>query len=247
MNKDQLFGSVAEFYEYSMRNNCDYSGWAKYVTDIIKKANPSAKTGLDVACGSGFFTRALKKVGYDVTGIDIQPEMLTAAKNECSKERLNLTFMLGDMTNLKVFNKVDFITVINDGINCLPSEKLIKAFKSMANALKKGGILHFDVSSEYKLKQVIANNTFCEDDDEYSYIWFNALYEDRVEMDMSVFLKRGEHYVKKESTLTEYIHTDSVLENALEQAGFKVLFKQGDMNGEFSKTSERLNLTAVKL
>ena len=117
----------------------------------------------------------------------------------------------------------------------------------MANALKKGGILHFDVSSEYKLKQVIANNTFCEDDDEYSYIWFNALYEDRVEMDMSVFLKRGEHYVKKESTLTEYIHTDSVLENALEQAGFKVLFKHGDMNGEFSKTSERLNLTAVKL
>ena len=66
-------------------------------------------------------------------------------------------------------------------------------------------------------------------------------------MEMSVFLKRGEHYVKRESTLIEYIHTDSALENALEQAGFKVLLKHGDMNGEFNKNSERLNLTAVKL
>ena len=32
MEKTQLFASVAEFYDYSMRNNCAYEGWANYVT-----------------------------------------------------------------------------------------------------------------------------------------------------------------------------------------------------------------------
>ena len=131
MKQTQLFGSIAEFYEYSMKSNCDYSAWANYITQKIKNTCNSAKIGLDVACGSGYFTRALKKAGYSVTGIDIQPEMLTQANKECAKEKLVIPFTLGDMTNLRTFNKVDFITIINDGINCLSHAKLKKAFQSM--------------------------------------------------------------------------------------------------------------------
>jgi len=247
MEKTQLFGSVAEFYEYSMKLNCDYSSWADFVVNQIKKYSPSAKTGLDVACGSGYFTRALKRSGYDVTGIDLQPEMLTQAKKECVKSRLAIPFMQGDMTNLKTFSKVDFITVINDGINCLSGDKLVKAFKSMAKCLKKGGVLHFDVSSEYKLKNVIANNTFCEDDDDYAYIWFNTLLSDSVKMEMSVFLKQGECYIKRESLLIEYIHTLDQLSSALKESGFEIVATQGEMGKPLTDSCERINITAVKL
>ena len=126
MKHTQLFGSIAEFYEYSMKINCDYSAWANYVINKIKSYNANAKNGLDVACGSGYFTRALKRAGYSVTGVDIQPEMLTQANIECAKEKLAIPFMVGDMTKLKTFEKVDFITVINDGINCIAPEKLKK-------------------------------------------------------------------------------------------------------------------------
>lgn len=246
MEKTQLFASVAEFYDYSMRNNCDYEGWANYLLNKIKSVMPSAKQAIDLACGSGYFTRALKRAGYMVTGIDIAQEMLTSAQSITAREGLFIPYALGDMTALKVPKKVDFITAINDAVNCLPPEKLEKAFKSMANALKKGGVLHFDVSSEYKLRNIIANNTFCEDDDDYSYIWFNTPYEDKVVMEMSVFLRRGNGYIKKESVLTEYIHTKECLIKALENSGFEIIDIDGDM-GELSNTSQRLNFTAKRI
>ncbi|MBR3864262.1 MAG: class I SAM-dependent methyltransferase [Clostridia bacterium] len=245
MKNTPLFDSVAEFYDYSMRNNCDYEGWAQYVVNKIKTLSPNAKQGIDMACGSGYFTRAFKKAGFAVTGMDISAEMLTSAQNITAKEKAFIPYILGDMTSFKVMQKVDFITAINDAVNCLPPQNLQKAFKCMANALKKGGILHFDVSSEYKLKQVISNNTFCEDDDDYSYIWFNTPYDDKVVMEMSIFLKRGENYIKRESSLTEYIHTKENLILALEKSGFTVLDIDGDM-GELTANSQRLNITAKR-
>lgn len=246
MKKTQLFASIAEFYDYSMRNNCDYEGWATYVVNKIKEFYPSGKTCIDMACGSGYFTRSLKRAGYSVTGIDISPEMLTSAQQITAREGIFIPYMLGDMAALKFNGKVDFITAINDAVNCLPPSKLEKAFKSMGNIIKKGGILHFDVSSEYKLKNIISNNTFCEDDDDYSYIWFNTPYDDRVVMEMSVFLREKDKYIKRESVLTEYIHTRQSLESALINSGFTILSVDGDM-AEYKNDSHRINITAKKV
>lgn len=245
MKKTQLFASVAEFYDYSMVNNCDYEGWANYVTNKIKSLFSNGATGIDIACGSGYFTRALKKCGYNVCGMDISPEMLTSAQKITAKEGLFISYIVGDMTTFKFNAKVDFITAINDAINCLPPEKIVKTFKNFASILKRGGLLHFDVSSEYKLRNVIADNTFCEDDDDYSYIWFNKPYEDRVQMDMSVFLRENDKYIKRESQLIEFIHTKEFLQNALTEAGFKVLEVEGDM-GKYTETSHRIHFTAIK-
>ncbi|MBQ7408241.1 MAG: class I SAM-dependent methyltransferase [Clostridia bacterium] len=246
MQKTQLFAAVADFYDYSMRTNCDYSGWANYIVNQIKSTAPNAKSGLDVACGTGYFTRALKNAGYAVTGIDLSPEMLTSAQRITAKQNLFIPYMVGDMTNLKVHKKVDFITVVNDGINCIPTDKLQKVFKSFYSCLNKGGVLHFDVSSEYKLTKIIANNTFCEDDDDYSYIWFNTPYLDRVVMEMSVFLRNGDKYEKKESILTEYIHTIESLKNSLETCGFNLLQIKGELGEQLNELSHRINITAVK-
>ena len=245
MEKTHLFASIAEFYDYSMRNNCDYEGWANYLINLISKKVLNGSEGLDLGCGSGYFTRALKRAGYLVTGIDISSEMLTSAQNITAKENLFIPYMIGDITSLKFFKKVDFITAINDAFNCIPDEKLEKSFKIIASLLKPGGIFHFDVSSEYKLREIIANNTFCEDDDDYSYIWFNSLHSDRVIMDMSVFLRQGDRYIKRESTLTEFIHKKERLLYLLEKTGFSILQIDGDM-GEFNECSHRINITAKK-
>lgn len=247
MSKTQLFGAIAEFYEYSMRENCDYAGWADYVTGIVKQSVKGGAKGIDFACGSGYFTRALKRSGYSVTGVDISPEMLTSAQKITAKENLFVPYIKGDMTNFKPFEKADFITVINDGINCIEPDKLDKTFKNFSHIINKGGILHFDVSSVYKLKNIIGNNTFCEDDDDYSYIWFNELFQEKVVMDMSVFLKGEDgRFIKRESTLTEFLYDIKTLKNALENNNFEVFNISGDMGGQLNEKSERINITAVK-
>ena len=64
-------------------------------------------------------------------------------------------------------------------------------------------------------------------------------------MEMSVFLRENDKYIKRESQLTEYIHTREFLEQALIEAGFNVLEVDGDM-GEYTAMSHRINFTAIK-
>ncbi len=246
MQTFQLFSVISEFYEYSMKNNCDYYyKWAQYILNKIKSYT-NGKTGIDAACGSGFFTRAIKKAGYNVIGVDISEEMLNSAITECRKEGLSVTFLKGDISTLRSFEKNDFITVINDGINYLPPHKLNSAFKSFNKCLKRGGVLHFDISSPYKLTKLIGNETFCEDEEDYSYIWFNKLIQDRVEMDLSVFTKDGNHYIKKECSAVEYIHTPENITKLLTTNFFDVVSVEGNLGETLTKQSERINITAIK-
>lgn len=243
--KSELFGAIADFYQSSMSASCDYAGWANYVVSRIREYS-RGKTGLDVACGSGQFTRALKKAGFNVSGVDISEQMLAAAQTESAKQRLVIPYILGDITKLKVNCKADFITAVNDGFNYLSQAELKKGFARMNACLKRGGVFMFDVSSEYKLKTVIANNTFFEDEPDYSYIWANELFSDRVEMSMSVFLRRGEHYIKREAEKTEYIHTEQAITEALTASGFAVEVIEGENGEKKHEKSERLNFIAIK-
>ena len=58
--------------------------------------------GVDIGCGNGYFTRALARAGYSVSGIDISPEMLNKAKALSLKEGICAEFLLGDITKLKL-------------------------------------------------------------------------------------------------------------------------------------------------
>lgn len=246
MQTFQLFSVISEFYEYSMKNNCDYYyKWAQYILDKLERYS-EGKTGIDAACGSGFFTRAIKKAGYNVTGVDISEEMLNSAVAECRKDGLSISFLKGDIAALHSFEKNDFITIINDGINYLSPHKLNSAFKCFNKCLKKGGVLHFDISSPYKLTKLIGNETFCEDEEDYSYIWFNRLLQDRVEMDLSVFIKDHDCYLKKECYSVEYIHTTEKLIELLTANEFNVVSVDGNLGEILTEQSDRINITAIK-
>lgn len=260
MKRMGLFGAIAEFYQQSMDSSCDYEAWADYVINRIKTYSPG-NCGIDVACGSGQFTRALKKAGFGVCGVDISDEMLIAAQKESAASGVFVQYIKGDITKLKFPHKADFITAINDAFNCLNGSDMKKAFSRLNSCLKKGGVLLFDVSSEYKLKNVIANNVFFEDEDDYAYIWTNKLFDDRVEMELTAFVRRKsfetalkkvssaevcELFEKKESALTEYIHTETEIVTALEECGFEIALTEGDAGAKKEPTSERLNFIARK-
>ena len=44
------------------------------------------------------------------------------------------------MSALKVFQRVDFVTIINDGVNYLTKDRLEKTFKSIYKCLSKDGL-----------------------------------------------------------------------------------------------------------
>ena len=73
--------------------------------------------------------------------------MLKTAKTKGIEQNLNIEYQKQDMKNLKTFEKVGFISVVNDGLNYISGNDLLKTFKSFNKCLVKGGFLIFDISS----------------------------------------------------------------------------------------------------
>ena len=64
----------------------------RFVEPVRERLPPGSKV-LDFGCGSGDITVSLKHAGFDVSGYDISPGMLEAARRRCSGEQIE--FVLG--------------------------------------------------------------------------------------------------------------------------------------------------------
>jgi len=235
------YSALGSAFEY-LNDDCGYEQWSQYLINKLKE-NGAGLTGVDVGCGNGYFTRALNKAGYAVTGVDISPQMLNTAVELARKEGVSAQFLLQDITRLKLNFKADFAIAVNDCLNYVPKEKLSKAFSKVYGCLKKGGIFIFDISSEHKLKDILGCNLFAEDREDISYIWFNALKEDRVEMDITVFTRRPDGaYDRADERQTQYIHGEAELVALLQTAGFEVA-TEGHLGGS---KEERINFICKK-
>ena len=234
------YTALAKFYEEIIYDD-NYKSWMEYLVKIVKD-NSLGKVGLDVACGSGILTRILKRNGFDVMGVDVSQEMLNVAQEKTYQEKLNIRYLKCDMKSLKALNKVDFITVINDGINYIESKFLLKTFKNFYNSLKKGGTLIFDVSSPYKLKKVLSNNAFGDDSDDLSYLWLNS-YDNKlnaVDISLSIFKKEGDRYIRYNESQIQYVHeVEDLIEN-ITKAGFTIVKICGGFGEELKENTERI-------
>lgn len=242
MTRGAMYSAIGGIFEY-LNSDCGYDEWSQYLIDRLSRLG-KFREGYDVGCGSGRFTRALRKAGYTVRGVDISGESLAAAAELARKEGLDIPFILGDARTLRLPHRTDFVTAINDCFNYIPPAEIKGAFRSVYSCLKKGGAFIFDVSSEKKLRETVGSNTFVKDLEEATVIWFNTLKEDRVEMEITLFSRNaGGTYSRSDERQTQYIHTEESLVSALKETGFSVL-TEGHLGGD---KSERINFLCKKL
>lgn len=113
----------------------------------IKKQLPRDRTLriLDVGCGAGFFSVLLAKEGYQVTGVDLTPDMVENARILASEEKTACEFLVMDAENLR-FEDESFDVVISRNLTwTLPDVK--RAYREWVRVLKKGGtLLNFDAN-----------------------------------------------------------------------------------------------------
>ena len=149
--------------------------------------------------------------------------MLSSAVEIDRREGVRAEFLYGDITKLKVIKKPDFIVAINDCLNYIPQAMLKTAFTKVHQNLKKGGVFIFDISSEEKLINDLGNNLFADDGEDITYLWFNSLNGDRVDMDITVFTRTADgKYTRADERQTQYIHSEKSVISALESVGFAV-------------------------
>jgi ubiquinone/menaquinone biosynthesis C-methylase UbiE len=116
----------------------DYAAEARRIRDLVRRFGPaSARTLLDVACGTGSHLRYLSR-WYDTVGLDVNLEMLQVARRKLPAVR----FVRGSMQNFRLPERFDVITCLFSAIGYVRSEAdLRRTLANFARHLHPGGIL----------------------------------------------------------------------------------------------------------
>jgi hypothetical protein len=109
--------------------------------------------------------------------------------------------------------------------------------------LNEGGILIFDINTEYKFQKKLDGNVYYQVDDDISYIWENRYNEKTkiCDFDMTFFIKQGILYNKSDEKVKERCYSTEELTVYLQTAGFKnIEIYNGFTFRKPLKTSERV-------
>ena len=179
---------------------------------------------LDLGCGTGSLTGLMARSGYDMIGIDNSGEMLQIAMNKRNASGLDILYLLQDMRGFELYGTVKAVISICDSMNYIMEyQELVEVFRLVNNYLDPKGVFIFDLNTEYKYRELLADNTFAEDREESSFIW-NNFYdeEDKVnEYDLTLFVKEGELYRKFEETHYQRAYGLDQIQQAIRDGGME--------------------------
>jgi len=134
----------------SMANKEKTAAQIKFIQKFISQKNRI----LDIGGGYGRITIPLAKMGYQIDGIDLSPNLLKEAKQQAKIANLKLAFKVGDMRNLP-YKDESFDIVIcmwSTFSYMLIKEDQIQAITEMYRILKKNGLIIINLPIDTKNK-----------------------------------------------------------------------------------------------
>lgn len=218
------YEGFAHLYD-TLTFDVDYENIADFLTHRLKANGITKGLVLDLACGTGTLTLALARKGYEMLGADASEDMLSVARQKQGAE--NILFLNQPMEEFELYGTVDAIVCVLDSINYLTEPgALEKTLALCANYLDPNGVLIFDVNSEYKFRQVLAQETYTYETDDIFYVWENDFDEESGLCNLYLtFFQQAENglYSRLDEVHTQRLYTDTHLQKALKEAGLKVI------------------------
>lgn len=237
------YNDFAYIYDRLMHSDVNYERIADYIENIFTRYGIEPELVCDLACGTGNVTIPLARRGYDMTGIDISEDMLNVARSK--SEGLDILYLNQNIANIDMYGTMGAFLCMIDGINYMITPKsLLKLFTRLKTCfMDPDALLIFDISSRYKLRSVIGNNTFIHSENDVFYSWQNAYYEKNSLSDMllNFFVKGSNGYERFEERHIQRAYSIRELTYMLKQAGFSMIDTYEAMTFDKpTKNSERI-------
>ena len=230
-----IYSSVAKVYDL-LNDEIDYSAWAGFIDSVIKKySTVPVKLMLDLGCGTGKMTFALRDRGYDMTGVDISPEMLAEAAEICRRKNIDdILWLCQDMTDFELYGTVDAAVCCLDGINHLTDAgEARKCLSLVHNYLVPDGLFIFDLTAPYKFENVYGENDYVLESDGVLLAWRNS-YNKKTKICDFFVSKFSENpdgtYTREDSGQRERCYTERSIKKLLSDTGFELLFISSEYN-----------------
>ena len=125
-----VFGAYSHYYDLLYEDK-NYSNEVEFVSSIIRRHAPGARTVLDLGCGTGIHACAFAREGYEVTGLDRSPDMLAKARERRNQVGSNgsgqVDFQQGDIRDFKLIHRFDVVVALFHVISYLPANADLEA------------------------------------------------------------------------------------------------------------------------
>ena len=118
---------------------------AEFINNLLHL--PTGARILDAPCGEGRITRELAAKGYQLVGVDIAEEFLAAARAAAKERNLTMDIEQADVRSLSFKEEFDAAICWGNSFGYFDEAGNAGLLKSLAQALKPGGRLVLDASS----------------------------------------------------------------------------------------------------
>ncbi|SYZ74628.1 Methyltransferase type 11 [Candidatus Zixiibacteriota bacterium] len=144
-----------------------YIDEGEFFIEKIKECSPGAKTLLNLGCGGGHLDSVLKRA-FDITGIDINPQMLLLAR----KLNPEVEYLLDDMRIARMNREFNAAIIHDASVHMETLEELKAAFLTAYMHLKKDGrlITYVEEWPEHFVQNRTVVENFKKDNIEVTYI-----------------------------------------------------------------------------
>ncbi|MEM2742063.1 MAG: class I SAM-dependent methyltransferase [Nitrososphaeria archaeon] len=141
-----------------------YNVWKSYALDAIKRGRlireivsefiriDGAKI-LDVGCGEGGISIALKEVALQVIGLDIDHLRVKRAKVRSTEEGVDVDFIVADGLHMPFKERFFDIVILSDIMEHVPSPKDL--IEESRRVLKTKGIIYLQAPNKFSPYQII--------------------------------------------------------------------------------------------
>lgn len=222
-----FYDALALHYD-QMQSDMDCNEVADYIVSLIEKHLPgkdlSELSVCDLGCGTGQVASILSTKAASVTGIDNAPGMLSVAADR--DPGMKVMWVIQDITDFNLPYRQDVILSLTDTLDHIMDEKALrKIFLNVKDKLEPSGLFIFDVITEHHLKDVLGDNIFYEDYDEFTLLWVNSYDEEnkinRAELTLFETEEDG-RYARYDGILEERFYPVDFFKEAAQEAGLSL-------------------------
>lgn len=225
------YASLAAVYDRLI--GLDYGERAEYLLSLFSLHHAPCGTLLDLACGTGSLTLELIRRGSDVIGVDGSEEMLALAAEKASAAGVSPLLLCQDMRQLDLYGTVEGAVCTLDGLNHLcRTAEIREVLHRLSLFIQPGGLFIFDVNTPYKHRQVLGDNAFVYEGEDFLCTWRNRLNERTCEVRMwlDIFFEEADgRYQRLEDEILERAYSLATWQSMLREADFTPLAVYGDM------------------
>jgi len=152
MPEEPIYNKISQAYKDSKL--LPYRSHVEAYTLFKLLGNIEGKSIIDFACGEGFYTRLLIKLGAkSVLGVDVSPKMIELAENEEYENPIGCEYLIADIGKMGELGEFDIVTAIYLLNYAKSRDELFDYCKAIYKHLKPGGrFIGFNDSPENKVE-----------------------------------------------------------------------------------------------